>query len=663
MTRTTSGLLTVIVAGLGLSASLVAQDSEVIVLDPNHPVIQAPGTVSAPGGAASLASPSGEVPEVVPLPAQGVNAHEVLSGLWFRYRVLAQHGDAEQAGRQIATALAFMRREGLRASPEIAAALMAEARRHHLEGDYRGARDSYALAARFAPELPDPHFGLAFALLRGDRDLPGAFGEWWAGLRAFARDPESIYNLAGNGLLVLFLGLQAGALLGLTLLSLRNAPALFHDLQEHSSGKLTEESARLLGWAILALPIMIPIPVAWAVALWSALFATYCRGNEKAATLLLLLLLAATGPVAHILNWHFGTAADPAARALIQAVREGPDLQHEEVLKRLVQEHPDEPIFPFLLASAYRTGGRFDEAILAYRRAIEIDPRDARAMVNLGNLHALRQEFAVSQTFYRKAVETDPHLALAHYNSHLAHLEAFHLEAADQELRDARKIDDVLVTSLIAEAAAGGGKRSPQDTTYSSKEIWMRALRLRLEGGLRREVKGAVTTPATLAGTAGLILALILPGLGIVPRKGAARRCLRCGRPYCRRCQMTIKYPDVCSQCMHLFILRDGLAPGVKNRKMEEVIRHRRRIFVGARLLSLALPGSGHILGGRVLLGIGLLAGWCTAWIGLGLRGRLMVTPESLASASTPETLLPYFVLAFLAWLAGNLLSHSAAGD
>ncbi len=663
MTRTTSGLLLVLVAGLGLARPVAAQDSEVIVLDPNHPLIQEPGTVAPmPGGATTPLSGS-DAPEVVPLPAQGVNAHEVLAGLWFRYRVLAEHGDADQAGRQIATALAFMKREGLRASPEIAAALMAEARRRYVEGDYRRARELHVLAARFAPQLPEPHLGLASALLRGDRDVPGALGEWWAGIRASGSDPESIYNLAGNALLVLFLGLLTGAAVGFTLLALRNAPAFCHDLQERSAGRLTEETARLLGWGILALPIVILLPVVWAVALWTALLAAYFRGSEKVAALTLLLLVCATGPVAHLLGWHYGTAADPAARALIQSVRQGPDLQHEEVLKRLVQEHPGEAIFPFLLASAYRTGGRFDEAIAYYRRAIEDDPRQARAMVNLGNLLALRQELALGQTFYRKAAEADPKLALAHYDSHLAHLEAFHLEAADQELREARRLDDGLVTELIAEAAAGDGRRSPRDTAYTPGEIWARALRLRLEGGVRREVRSALTAPATVAGVAGLILALFLPGLGIAPRQGAARRCRRCGRPYCRRCQVTIKHPDVCSQCMHLFILRDGLAPGVKSKKMDEVMRYRRRIFVGARLLSLALPGSGHILGGRVLLGTALLAGWSTAWVGLALRGRLMVTPESLSSASSPEALLPLLLLAFVAWLTGNLVSHEARGD
>ena len=651
------GLLALLVA-TGLVRLAAAQEPEVIVIDPNHPIIQRPGTVSPATGPTPAAAP-----ELVPLPAAGVNAREVLAGLWFRYRALVEQGDREQAARQLATAQAFMRREGLRSSPEIAAALLAEAQRRLEEGDYRRAKESFVLAARFAPELPAPHLGLASALLRGDRDPAGAVSEWWGGVRAALGDPELLYNLAGNGLLAAALALGMGAIGLLLLLVLKNAPAFFHDLHERAAGWLSEDGARLLGWGLLALPALALVPVVWVLAAWGALIFTYLRRGERIVAAAALLVLASAGPVTRLLAWHLGTAADPGARALIQSARQGPSLRHERTLKQLAQDHPREVIFPFLLASAYRTAGRLDEAVEEYRRVLEIDPADARAMVNMGNVHALRQEFAVSQTLYKKAAEADPRMALAHYDSHLAHLEAFHLEAADAELREARRLDAALVTGLLAEAAGGQGRRTPQDAVYSAREIWTRALRLRLEGGLRGEAARALTAPSTLAGIAGLLAALLLPGIGLAPRSGAARRCRRCGRPFCRRCQVTTKHPDVCSQCAHLFILRDGLAPGVKSRKLEEVASYRRRVFVGTRLLSLLLPGSGHVLGGRVVLGGALLVAWAGAWIGLLLRGRLMVTPEAIAPAIAPETTVPLVALAFAAWLLGNMSSHEAFAD
>ncbi len=647
------------------AAGAADQQPELIVIDPNHPLIQEPGTLRpvGPSEAARPGGGAGETPEVVPLQPPGVNAREILSGLWFRYRALVQSGDGDGAARQITTALAFMKREGLRASPEIAGALLAEGGRGMEAGDYRRAREQDSLAVRFAPLMPQAHFALASVLLRGDRDPAGAAREWWAGIRAVLSDPESLYDLAGNVLLILFLALGAGATLTLVIVGVKSAPILVHDLQERTSGRLSDEGARLLGFAILALPALVMLPVVGILAFWAVLLFPYLRPSERAVASVALLFLLAGGPAIHLLEWHFGTAADPGARALIRSVREGPDLQQEEALKGLMKDHAGEAIFPFLLASAYRAGGRFDEAIDLYRRTLEIDPTNARAMVNLGNLHALRQEFAVAQTFYKKAAETDPLMALAHYDSHLAHLEMFHLEAADAELKDARRLDDALIGELLAEGDGGRGKRAPRDAVYTQHEIWRRAMRLRLEGSVRREAARALTAPASLAGGAGLLGVLLWPGIGLASRTGGARRCRRCGRAFCRRCQVTTKYPDFCSQCMHLFILRDGLAPGVKAKKMDDVARYRRRVFIGSRLLSLFLPGGGHVLAGRAIFGAVLITGWAAAWLGIALHDELMVNLEGLARQAIPATFFPLALLALLAWLLGNLTSHEASAD
>jgi tetratricopeptide (TPR) repeat protein len=298
-----------------------------------------------------------------------------------------------------------------------------------------------------------------------------------------------------------------------------------------------------------------------------------------------------------------------------------------------------------------------------YRQVLKVDSEHARAMVNLGNLHALRQEFAVAQGLYSQAADIDPGLALAHYNSHLTHLETFNMEAADDELRQARRIDDQLISGIMAGGTDSRTRRSPQDTTYSPREIWNRAAHLRLAGGVRQEVARAFTSTATMAGGAGLLAALLLPGIGLAPRAGAARRCRRCGRAFCRRCRVGTKYPDSCSQCIHLFILRDGLAPNVRDRKMADVIRYRRQVFLGTRIASLFLPGSGHVMGGRALLGTLLLATWATALFGIALRGRLLVSTGPNWAANRLGTLLPWLAVALAAWVIANLSRHEPSPD
>jgi len=635
-----------------------AQEPEVIVLDPNHPIIQNPGTIPAPAGSAGVTSGETTTAGVTPL-QEGVNAREVLAELWFKERALLQRGETVEAARLIETALDFMKREGLRGAPQIAGAFLAEARRHLDDGDYRGAQENFRLASRFDPAMVPAHLGLALALVRGDRDLSGALGETWSALKVWVGDADSVYQQTGNGLLIVYLGLCFGVAGALLLICLHVSPAFFHDLKERHPRSLTDESARLLGWGIMLLPVLTLAPFVWLLSAWAALFIPYFRRAERLLALLALGLLVGTGPVGCLVDWIGGTAVDPGARALIRSLRGGYDVQDLKALERLAVEHPDDPIFPFLLASMHRMAGRFDEAMNLYRRVLEIDRGHARAMVNLANLNALRQEFSIAQNLYKKAGDIDPGLAIAHYNSHLAHLEAFHLESADQELKAARRIDDALVTSLLAQGNEGRAKRMPADVGYTRAEIWKRALSLRLGQGVRSAWSRALTAPATLAGGAGLLLALLFPGVGIAPRSAPARRCRRCGRPFCRRCRVGSKDPHHCSQCVHLYILRDGLAPTIKSKKMEEVVRYRRHVWVGRRLLSLPFPGSGHVLGDRPWLGSLLLVCWCGAWLGILLKDELLVPTEAIATADLGGVAgLGAFGL--LVWLIGNLSSQEA---
>lgn len=648
----------VILSAVLSCAPLLAQEPEVIIIDPNRPLIQDPGTIMPPEEAA----PAKESSAAVAPPQKGINAREVLADLWFKQRALARHGETTEAAHQVEAALDFMRREGLRGAPEIAGAFLADAHLALDESQYRRAQENFRLAASFDPSLAPAHVGLALALLRGDRDLRGAIAEIGTALRVWFSDPGSICQRLGNGLVIACLALCFGTAAALLLICLKSAPALFHDLKERFPGALTDESAHLAGWGILALPVLLFGPVVWLLTAWSALFFPYLRRAEKMVALLTLLVLFSAGPAGSLLEWIAGTSVDPGARALIRSARGGYDLQDEQALQRLASAHPDDPMFPFLLGSMHRMAGRYDEAMKMYRRVLEIDSHHARAMVNLANLHTLWQEFAIAQGFYRKAGEADPALAIAHYNSHLAHLEAFHLESADQELKEARRIDDALVTELLAQGNEGRARRMPTDVGYAPKEIWRRVLRLRLDEGPRSAWAQTLEAPATLAGGVGLFLALLLPGLGIAPRTAPARRCRRCGRAFCRRCQVAMKPSDHCSQCVHLFILRDGLAPSVKNQKMEQVVRHRRRVWIGQRVLSLALPGGGHIMGGRPILGALLLVVWSGAWLGLLLRDQLLVPSGEIGATGLLSVAGPG-AAAMLAWLLGNLSSHESAAE
>jgi hypothetical protein len=151
--------------------------------------------------------------------------------------------------------------------------------------------------------------------------------------------------------------------------------------------------------------------------------------------------------------------------------------------------------------------------------------------------------------------------------------------------------------------------------------------------------------------------------------RNTARRCIRCGRPFCQLCKSSREAREYCSQCLHLFVLGDGLAPGIKTRKLYEVDRQERRTSRLRTMASMLCPGTGHVLRGRTFLGLVLVAAWIAALlairpaladlparaVGATIGPELFRGPDVVPVAFSADPLGMTAVAALpLVWLAGN---------
>lgn len=94
---------------------------------------------------------------------------------------------------------------------------------------------------------------------------------------------------------------------------------------------------------------------------------------------------------------------------------------------------------------------------------------------------------------------------------------------------------------------------------------------------------------------------------------------------------------------------------------MAEVVSYRRQSFLGMRLLSLVLPGGGHVIGGRTLLGALLLVAWATTVVRITLNGRLLGLPGNAGAGGAGELLILPIAIGLLTWLAANLTHQEQA--
>ena len=88
------------------------------------------------------------------------------------------------------------------------------------------------------------------------------------------------------------------------------------------------------------------------------------------------------------------------------------------------------------MAQAYRKLKKPDEAAAGFRRLIQIDPKDPKPYLNLGEISIDAGDFDAAVSHLEKAVAADPeHSAVAHNLLGSAYLEKKMLEPAEREIR------------------------------------------------------------------------------------------------------------------------------------------------------------------------------------------------------------------------------------
>ena len=131
--------------------------------------------------------------------------------------------------------------------------------------------------------------------------------------------------------------------------------------------------------------------------------------------------------------------------------------------------------------------------------------------------------------------------------------------------------------------------------------------------------------------------------------------CSRCGTAFCRQCHLGQVVGDLCSQCYHLFVVRDGVSGPVRNRKMLDVQgkeTRRGRVF---RVLSVLSPGAGHVYARQTLVGTLLVTGWYTVLAGL-FASQLVPLTEVSSRLTPPWATALLVLLLVVIWVLANRL-------
>jgi len=533
-------------------------------------------------------------------------------------------------------------------------------------GERDRAEAVFRAAVDLAPGLPDAHAGLALALLKkGPLGALPSVREAVSGVAAFVPTGRGSLRAAD-------LGTVAGLLAALGLawsfavaLLLRHGGLLLHDLEEWLGPAQSRSASRALFLLLLLLPVATFQGWSW-LPLWGlALLFAYLDWRERAVAVLLLAAALAVGPALASIEARLRTARNPLFEAALAAVESVPGKPAIARLEEAARRDPEDRDLVYLLGAALRRAGRYADASELYRQVLARDPSDAFVRNNLANIEFARGGYESARARYRAGTESAVRpdvAATSYYNLSLVHLQKFEYQAYGEAKSNA----DRLAPGLVADYDRwryDTRDYAVVDLGLTIDNVWDKFAGAEAGAAVRNVASGASRGSGGAALGASLLnrfatsVAVFALVAFLVARwrgsKAFTLHCARCGQPFCRFCHLGQGSGSLCTQCYHLFVVRDGVSGPARNRKMAEVQlaeQRRQRVF---RVLSIVSPGAGQVYGGWTLRGTALLAAWYSV-LSLVLAGRVVPFTEVPRRLSPPWVPVAAGVALLVVWLLAN---------
>ena len=492
---------------------------------------------------------------------------------------------------------------GIKTFPDYAVSAGALSRQAAKQGN-KPAADWGAKAA----DALDPT-SAAVAFMRADAAVESK--NWGAALPALARGFTNLLHnyrsrllSRSDFLITILLAIALTTAIFAIALFVRYGRAMAHDFRELIGERMSGGSVSVLAFALLFLPIFLWLGPLWLIFYWFIIFFGYAKPVERILIVVLSLLIAGAPVVLDIASHWIAGVDSPVVMSAIASDERSYQPDALRRMQELVNIVPDDATLHLLIGNLYLQDGNEQQATQHYRRSAALHD-SAGAHVNLGNLHFFNNDFATAVTEYNKAEALDPKLAIAFYDDAIALGELYKFDQQAQRLDQAKHIDRSSIERLSSQPPA-------QKVVLYHPQIsqaWAVSTNI-ARRGVARSLFGnyAWVDPSESARnplTLGAILTVILAPLLFFKRRraGFAGSCIKCGRTFCPRCKSAHESATFCTQCIHIYLKRDGVSMATKRAKLEEVTEHQGGMLTRNRWLATFLPGSAQFIEGRTVRG------------------------------------------------------------
>lgn len=575
--------------------------------------------------------------------------------IWPQAVNAARDGDLDTAAKKTTELVDTGRAYGVKRYPVYASGAAGFARQSEADGKHDLSGWAEKTAAQLDPKSPSVPLSVA--------DMAAEKSNWGKALPAATKGLLQVITnyrtsvLSRADLLIVFaLAIALTAIIFSIALFIRYGRAMAHDFREVLGRRIHGGSVSVLAFALLFLPIFVWLGPMWLVFYWFAIFFGYANGRERVLIIMLGLLVAALPLIADLASTAAAAVDGPVMMSAIASAEQSYQPEALRRMQELATTVPDDATLQVLLGNMYEFEGNDNQAGDHYRRAIAIND-SAGGHVNLGNLHFMQNDYGAASTEYAAAQKRDPNMAIAFYNDSLANGALSRFDEQGTLFDHAKRIGKDQIEELTQNPPAQKvAMYHPRMT-----EAWRVAMAIAKRGAARSQFgnyayfdpRRSAMNPVTLGALASMLFAIVI--WTVRKGRGFAGSCIKCGRTFCHRCKSSRESATYCTQCIHIYLKRDGVALATKRAKLDEVSDHYVGMARRNRLFATFLPGSAQMLEGRTPIGaIGMLLFFMFVCIAI-FTGRLAPAIGPVAVTAQLIVRIAAIVLAVITWLIMSL--------
>jgi tetratricopeptide (TPR) repeat protein len=277
-----------------------------------------------------------------------------------------------------------------------------------------------------------------------------------------------------------------------------------------------------------------------------------------------------------------------------------------DALEGYHREHPDDCEVLLSLGLIHKREQNYRTARHYYERLLALSPNSYQAYVNIGNVYLATGQWQDAVDAYEHAISLQPvSTAAAHFNLARAYQQRYMFTEAEQALTRA-KISAPHLINRALKLYSENHNRLVIDETVPRTLLWQKGYQMYdAEARVPEALWALLFTGFPQRFFSGVLLCfgvvILLTFRNDTERIAVA--CPICGQAFCSRCQKTIGAEKICAQCLNFFQKKDNIDFRLKKKKMLGINRHRGRYQIIGNILSLFLPGAGHIWQAHTLTG------------------------------------------------------------